>query len=124
MDSDPTVLRATYPPSRGRLSLRGGGAGLDWFTDRSPDSVDGDVSTFRLRIPHFDPLQVKLVREDGKWAIGRNAVISHGDEVMLRPSFDRTNGDLSGLRTIDLPWGGALHIRVRLPPSYGEQDQQ
>ncbi len=119
---DTTVLRAIYPQGRGRLTLRGGTAGLDWFADRAPDEVAGDVSTFRLDIPHFDPVQLKLVREDGKWMVGRNAVIGRGDEVVLRPAFDRNTGDLSGLRTIDLPWGGALHIRVRLPPSYSEQD--
>src|SRR5437868_3693152 len=124
MSEDATVVRAIYPRSRGRLALRGGSAGLDWVTDRAPDDVDGDISTFRIDVPHFDPVQIKLVREDGKWMVGRNAVISHGDEVVLRPAFDRTNGELSGLRTIDMPWGGALHIRVRLPPSYAEQDQQ
>ncbi|MEO8706086.1 MAG: alpha/beta hydrolase-fold protein [Kofleriaceae bacterium] len=121
--SDTTVLRAIYPRARGRLTLRGGGAGLGWFEDRHPDEVDGDVSVFRLDVPHFDPVQLKLVREDGIWMVGRNAVIGRGDEVALRPAFDRTTGELSGLRTLDLPWGGAIHIRVRLPPSYGEQDQ-
>jgi len=120
----PTVLRAIYPRARGRLSLRGGSAGLDWWSDRAPDEVDGDVSIFRLQVPHFDPVQVKLVREDGAWMVGRNAVIGRGDAVVLRPAFDRSAGELSGLRTIELPWGGALHIRVRLPPSYHEQDQQ
>ena len=119
---DTTVLRAIYPRARGQLRLRGSGAGLDWFNDRAPDEVDGDVSTFRLSVPPFDPLQVKLVREDGVWMMGRNAVIGCGDAVLLRPSFEHGTGELSSLRTIDLPWGGALHIRVRLPPSYREQD--
>ena len=119
-----TVLRAIYPRARGRLSLRGGGAGLDWVNGRAPDEVDGDVSTFRLSVPHFDPVQVKLVRDDGAWMVGRNAVIGRGDAVVLRPAFDRSAGELSSLRTVELPWGGALHIRVRLPPSYREQDQQ
>ncbi len=123
-NDDTTVLRAIYPRARGRLTLRGGSAGLDWDVDRAPDEVDGDVSIFRLAVAHFDPVQVKLVREDGAWMTGRNAVIGRGDAVVLRPSFDRAAGELSGLRTIDLPWGGALHVRVRLPPSYGEQDQQ
>jgi predicted alpha/beta superfamily hydrolase len=119
-----TTLRVIYPAARGRLTLRGGSAGLDWFTDRAPDLVEGDVSTFRLAIPHFDPVQVKVVREDGAWMMGRNAVIGRGDSAVLRPAFDRSKGDLSSLRTIDMPWGGALHIRVRLPPSYSEQDSQ
>src|SRR5580704_645895 len=99
--SDITVLRAVYPQSRGRLALRGGGAGLDWFHDRAPDEVDGDRSTFRLEVPHCDPVQLKLVRSDGAWMVGRNAVIGRGDEVTLRPAFDRGTGDLSGLRTIE-----------------------
>jgi predicted alpha/beta superfamily hydrolase len=122
--SDATILRAIYPRARGRVSLRGGGAGLDWERDRAPDQVDGDVSTFRLDVPHFDPVQLKLVRDDGAWMMGRNAVIGRGDEVVLRPAFNRGNGELSQLREVPVPGGGALHIRVRLPPTYGEQDQQ
>lgn len=122
--SDPaqTVLRASYPPGRGRVFLRGDGAGLDWFNNRAPDEVDGSVSVFRLVPESFAPVQVKLVREDGAWSVGRNTVLVRGDERELRPSFDRTAGELSGLRTIELPWGGALHVRVRLPPSYHEQE--
>ena len=119
-----TILRARYPRSRGRVFLRGGSAGLDWIHDRAPDEVNGDESVFRLAIPHLDPVQVKLVREDGAWMMGRNAVIGRGDEVTLRPAFDRTCGELSSLRTVPLPWGGALHIRVRLPLSYREQEEQ
>ena len=113
---DQTILRAVYPCARGRLSLRGGSAGLDWFNNRAPDHVDGDVSTFLLNAPHFDPVQVKLVREDGAWMVGRNAVIGRGDVVVLRPAFDHLNGELSGQRWIELPWGGALCFRVRIPP--------
>src|SRR5688572_16535384 len=94
---DRTLLRAVYPQSRGRLSLRGGSAGLDWLKDRAPDVVEGDVSEFLLDVPHFDPVQVKLVRSDGAWMTGRNAVIGRGDVVTLRPSFERTTGSLSGL---------------------------
>ncbi len=119
-----TILRARYPRSRGRVFLRGGSAGLDWVNNRAPDEIDGDESVFRLAIPHLDPVQVKLVREDGAWMMGRNSVIGHGDEVTLRPAFDRTSGELSSLRTIPLPWGGGLHIRVRLPLSYREQEDQ
>ncbi len=99
------------------------GAGLDWLTDRAADTVDGVLSIFRLDVHPFTPVQVKLVRDDGRFMVGRNAVISRGDQVVLRPSFDRVNGDLSGLRALELPWGGGLHVRVRLPPSYAEQEQ-
>ncbi len=122
IDDDETTLRVVYPASKGRLALRGGSAGLDWFADHAPDSVDGDVSTFKLKIPHFDPVQVKVVRDDGKWMVGRNAVVGRGDTALLRPYFDRATGDLSGLREVPLPWGKSLHIRVRLPPSYSEQE--
>jgi predicted alpha/beta superfamily hydrolase len=119
----PTILRAIYPRARGHLTLRGDSAGLDWLTDRAPDAVDGDTSIFRLDIQPFDPIQVKLVRDDGRFMVGRNAVILRGDQLVLRPSFERVGGELSPLREIALPWGGALHIRVRLPPGYAEQDQ-
>lgn len=121
---DSTVVRAIYPQARGRLTLRGDSAGMTWFADRAPDEVDGDLSIFRLDVHPFEPVQIKVVRADGKFMVGRNAVVGRGDAVVLRPSFDRTTGELSGLRTIDLPWGGALHVRVRLPPSYSEQDSQ
>ena len=124
LDAPNTTLRARYPLTRGRVFLRGGGAGLDWFANRAPDEIDGDVSIFRLEVPHFDPLQVKLVREDGAWMNGRNAVIGRSDDVTLRPAFDRSEGELSSLRAVPLPWGGALHIRVRLPPSYREQEDE
>ena len=38
---DRTLLRAVYPQSRGRLSLRGGSAGLDWFVDRGVIHYEG-----------------------------------------------------------------------------------
>lgn len=119
---DRTLLRVVYPQSRGLLSLRGGSAGLDWFNDRAPHVVDGDVSTFHLDVPHFDPVQVKLVRSDGAWMTGRNAVIGRGDVVTLQPSFERSGGDLSGLMMLDVPGGTSIAYRVRLPPSYGEQE--
>jgi predicted alpha/beta superfamily hydrolase len=123
-DVEPTLLRAVYPRARGRLALRGDSHGLDWTTDRQPDAVDGDVSLFKLHLHPSDPVQIKLVRDDGKWMVGRNPVICRGDQLELRPSFDRVTGELSGLREVELPWGGALHIRVLLPPSYHEQDGQ
>ena len=121
---DRTILRAIYPQGRGRLSLRGGGAGLDWVADRAPDLVDGDVSSFHLDVPHFDPVQVKLVRSDGAWMMGRNAVVGRGDVVTLRPAFERSSGDLSGLQMLDVKDGASIAYRVRLPPSYGEQESQ
>src|SRR5688500_15148721 len=121
---DRTSLRAVYPQSRGRLSLRGGSAGLDWFHDRAPDAVDGDVSTFHLEVPHFDPVQVKLVRSDGAWMTGRNAVIGRGDVVTLQPSFERSNGELSALMMLDVAGGTSIAYRGRLPPSYGEQERR
>ena len=122
--NEATTIHAIYPQSHGKLSLRGNGAGLNWTHNRAPDEVDGDVSTFRLQVPPFEPVQVKLVRGESTWMGGRNAVIGRGDDVTLRPAFDHTTGELSSLRTIPMPWGGALHIRVRLPPSYREQDEK
>jgi predicted alpha/beta superfamily hydrolase len=119
-----TVVRVVYPAERGPMFLRGSGAGLSWFENRVPDHVDGDVSTFRLTVPHFGPVQVKPVRHDGAWMVGRNSVIGHGDAVVLRPAFDRTGGDLSGQRYVPVPDGPTLCFRVRVPPSYGEQVSQ
>lgn len=129
-DVDTTIVKVVYPAQKGRVSLRGNGAGLDWFNDTNPIDVDGDVSTFQLHIPHFDPVQVKAVRDDGRFMVGRNAVIGRGDTTALRPSFEHEAGQLGGLYEVPLPWAStlthehdarSLYVRVRLPPSYSEQ---
>lgn len=129
-DDDRTIVKVVYPQSKGRVTLRGNSTGLDWFTDTQPTRVDGDVSTFVLHVPHYDPVQVKTVREDGRFMVGRNAVIGRGDTAVLRPSFEQTTGQLNGLYEVPLPWAASLthandarslFVRVRLPPSYNEQ---
>ena len=120
--SELAVIRAIYPAARGALTLRGGSAGLDWFTDRAPDVVDGEVSTFCVPVAPGEIVAVKLVRGDGAWMMGRNVVVARGDSIELRPSFERDCGDLSGVRSLDAGDGRQLAFRVRLPPSYSEQD--
>ena len=53
-------MLAIYPRARGRIFLRGSSAGLDWIHNRAPDEIDGDASIFRLTVPHYDPVQIKL----------------------------------------------------------------
>lgn len=120
-DPDETTLKVIYPASRGRVTLRGNAAGLDWVHDLAPIHVDGDVSTFRLRIPSYDPVQVKAVRDDGRWMVGRNAVVGRGETAVLRPAFEHETGRVTALHAVDVGHGAQLHIRVRLPASYDEQ---
>ena len=120
-DHDTATLIVTYPRDHGRVALRGEGPVLDWEHDRAPDSVDGDVSTFVVAIPHGETIAVKLVRSDGTWMVGRNLVVGRGDRLELHPSFENAQGVLSAPRTIDVPGGEPLIVRIMLPPSYPEQ---
>lgn len=112
-------LVVTYPARLGRVFLRGD-APLTWAHDARPIEVDGDRSVFEVPIPLGHSLEVKLVREDGRWAAGRNLVLLRGDVIELRPSFDNERGGLG-------PWYShrvadrTLRFRVLVPPSYEEQ---
>ncbi len=118
------TLGAIYPRERGTLALRGDGAGLDWNTDRAPDRVEGEASIFELAIPRGEAVEVKLVRSDGKYMLGRNAVLAAGDHVELHPAFDQSGGALSPARIVEIPDYGPLAFRVMLPPSYTEQSSR
>ncbi len=114
------VIHAIYPAKRGRLTLRGGGAELDWHRDRAPERVEGDVSTFRFPVRHGEPVELKLVRADGAWMAGRNVVAGCGDELTLHPAFEGEQPPLENWREVNVH-EGALRFRVQLPPSYREQ---
>lgn len=114
------VIRAIYPAQRGRLALRGGGGELDWQRDRAPERVEGDVSTFRFPVTHGEPVELKLVRNDGAWMAGRNMVAGCGDEITVYPAFEGEQPPLENWRTVKIA-SGELRFRVQLPPSYREQ---
>jgi predicted alpha/beta superfamily hydrolase len=119
--TDRATIRATYPPRPGGLRLRGEAAGLTWDTDLLPDEVVGDTSVFHLDVPHGEAVELKLVRDDGAWMFGRNAVVGCGDVVELHPSFDHPTGRLTETAELEVPGGRPLRYRVMLPPSYDEQ---
>jgi predicted alpha/beta superfamily hydrolase len=119
--TDRATVQATYPRLARRLLLRGSGAGLDWSVDREADEVDGDTSVFHLDVPHGEAVELKILRDDGAWMVGRNAVIGCGDVLKLCPSFDRIGGHLMPTFDLDVPGERSLRIRVMLPPSYDEQ---
>lgn len=118
---DVSTIVAVYPRERGGVVLRGNGASLDWLQDRAPDHVEGDTSTFQLSMPHGESVEVKLVRSDGAWMVGRNVVVACGERLEIRPAFDQVSGTLLPPRAIDVPGYGPLVFRALLPPSYGEQ---
>lgn len=86
-----------------------------------PDELDGDTSVFHLDVPHGEAIEVKAMRDDGAWMLGRNAVLGCGDVLELAPTFDRGNGHLVETRELTVPRGRSLRFRVMLPPSYDEQ---
>lgn len=122
--TDRATVRAIYPLRPSSLRLRGEAAGLDWQVDRAPDEVEGDMAIFHLDVRHGDAVELKVVRDDGAWMVGRNAVIGCGDVLDLYPTFDRAGGALGEPRELAVPGGRPLRFRVMLPPSYDEQTAQ
>jgi len=114
-----TVVEVIYPPQRGSIGLRGAPP-LSWEQTRAPDRVEGDRHIFHLAIPPGDVVELKTVRDDD-WAGGRNYALHAGDDLVLRPHFDREGSALEGPYT--LPFAdGELRYDVLVPPSYGEQE--
>ena len=83
--------------------------------------MDGETAVFHLDVPHGEAIELKVMRDDGVWMIGRNAVIGCGDVLELYPIFDRDKGRLTETQELAVPGGRALRFRVMLPPSYDEQ---
>ncbi|MBX3269922.1 MAG: alpha/beta hydrolase [Sandaracinaceae bacterium] len=121
----PTLELATlvvrYPAARGRVFLRGGTAPFDWETNAAPVTVDGDVSVFRVPVSS-GTVEVKPIREDGRWAFGRNLVLAARDKVELTPAFEHETGRLHGWRDVDAGLGAPIRMRYFLPPGYEEHD--
>jgi predicted alpha/beta superfamily hydrolase len=116
-------LTVRYPRRRGAVGIRGDTAPLDWQRSAAPvrTEEDGDVSVFEVRVPTGKTVEVKLVREDGAWAFGRNLVLVGGDDVAMAPSFEAHGDRLEDWARVDTP-SGEQWVRVWLPPSYEEQD--
>ncbi len=119
--ADRATVRATYPLRPEGLRLRGEAAGLSWEGDRAPDAIEGATAIFHLDVLHGEAVELKVVRDDGAWMVGRNAVLGCGDVLELFPTFDRAAGRLGAPQELDLGGGRALRFRAFLPPSYDEQ---
>ena len=117
---DRARLVVRYPEHKGRLFLRGD-APLDWGRDRQPISRTKDESIFEVPVREGHCLEVKLMRQDGRWATGRNLVLMRGDVLELRPSFEDERGGLGPWYTLPVPGRADLRFRVLVPPSYQEQ---
>jgi predicted alpha/beta superfamily hydrolase len=114
-----TVVEVIYPPHRGAIGLRGSPP-LSWEQTRAPDRVEGDRHIFHVEIPPGGVVELKTVRDDD-WAGGRNYGLHAGDDVVLRPHFDREGSTLDGPHVMTF-LEGELRYEVLLPPSYGEQE--
>lgn len=114
-----TVVEVIYPPHRGSIGLRGG-APLSWEETRAPDRVEGDRHIFHVEIPPGSVVELKTVRDDD-WAGGRNYALHAGDDLVLRPHFDREGSSLDGPHVMTF-LEGEMRYEVLLPPSYGEQE--
>lgn len=107
-----------YRRALGDVFLRGD-APLGWGTNLSAVERAEDHCVFVVPVAPGSSLEVKLIRADGTWAAGRNLVIAGGDEIELRPAFERKIGALEPWSELSGPT--ALRYRVFLPPSYTEQ---
>ena len=120
----PTLQLATlvvrYPKERGRVLLRGDAEGMDWETSVEPATVDDEVSVFRIPVSEGATVEVKPIREDGRWAFGRNLVLSSRDVVEVAPAFEHEAGRLHGWREIPIDGQAPLRVRYFLPPGYEE----
>jgi predicted alpha/beta superfamily hydrolase len=120
----PTLEVATlvvrYPSARGQVVLRGDTPPLDWHRDIEPSSVDGDVHTFRIAVPPGRTVEVKPYRTDGKWASGRNLILSANDVLEVAPAFEREQGHLWPWHDLPVSGGSPLRVRVLVPPGYEE----
>ncbi|MCB9592763.1 MAG: alpha/beta hydrolase [Sandaracinaceae bacterium] len=123
----PTVEFATlvvrYPAERGRVLLRGSTEPMDWDTSVEPVTVDGDVSIFQVPVPGGGTVEVKPIREDGRWAFGRNLILAARDAVEISPAFEHEAGRMHGWREVDVPDAAPVRMRYFLPPGYEEHQQ-
>ncbi len=115
------TLIVRYPASRGKVVLRGDTLPMTWHTDVPPQTVDGDVSVFRVPVALGSSVEVKPYRVDGKWSMGRNIVLAARDVIEVSPTFERDAGILHPWTEVPVPGAAPLWIRVMLPPGYDEQ---
>ena len=113
-------IHVSYPRSKGEVRLRGD-APLSWEQDSAPIGSDGNWSTFEVPVAEGQRVEVKLIREDGRWAAGRNVVLVPGDVFELRPSFELEGGALSSWEELPVEDRAPLRYRVLVPPSYAER---
>src|SRR4051812_43329738 len=106
------VVHALYPAARGSVTLRGNGPDLDWHRDLKPVRVEGDVSTSRFSVVNGHVVELKLVRDDGRWMAGRNVVAGCGDELTLHPAFEGEQPPLENWRTVRIA-SGEMRFRVQ-----------
>lgn len=118
-----TIVEVYYPPSRGRIGVRGNHAPLSWDHTQAPDEQEGERHLFRLAIPEGELLELKVVRNEEEWAGGRNYVVHAGDHLRLEPYFERHTVVLEEQRTLEIE-GAQIRFQVLLPPSYEEQSNK
>lgn len=114
-----TRVDVIYPRARGRIGLRGEEPALSWEETRAPTRIEGDRHVFELPIPESAILELKVVRDDGEWAGGRNYAVHAGDDLVIEPFFDRTGPELVTGQSV-----GDLAYDVLLPASYEEQENK
>lgn len=117
----PTIIEVVYPASRGKIGLRGNQPPLSWEHTQHPARVEGDRSIFEVEVPEDGLLEIKLVRDDGEWASGRNYAVHAGDHLVLQPCFESERCALEGPFTLESQ-GPSVTYEVLLPPSYAEQE--
>jgi predicted alpha/beta superfamily hydrolase len=126
-----TILEVHYPLDRGEVGLRGNRGGLSWDHSTPPTARRGGVALFELDLEEFDVAELRLMRGEHEWALGRKFIVHAGDRVTLEPSFDHQTSTILPMEPITATdpavaelLGGPVAFDVLLPPSYVEQEKK
>jgi predicted alpha/beta superfamily hydrolase len=118
----PTTVEVTSPRALGAVGLRGAPP-LSWTETARPSAAKGSTRIFTLDLPDGAALDLTPVREDGRFASGRNATVLAGETLRLFPYFEEAGVLDEAPRTLFSPQlGRPVAFRVFLPPRYGELD--
>lgn len=118
-----TSVVVTYPAGRGDIGIRGSSAPWSWEHTTPPTRVEGDQYVFTIDLAEHETCELKLVRGEDDWALGRNFTLHAGDVLELTPAFDRKTCELLPPQTFT-HGETTLSYQVLLPPTYGEQVQK
>jgi predicted alpha/beta superfamily hydrolase len=113
-----------YPTGWGhRISIRGNGAGLDWYHGTDATWTTGDA--WVLPVTLTAAIELKPLFDDATWAKGPNWKLAPGQTLDIWPHFYHDAGRLETLNN----WyshvlDNSRTVTVYLPPSYDENYEE